>query len=626
MCGILGVLPGDGLNTENFTQARDTLFHRGPNAGSNWLCPKGHIALAHRRLAIVDLSSAGAQPMHSACGRYVIVFNGEIYNHLALRKELATLTPNGLILWKGHSDTETLIQCFSTWGAEITLQKISGMFAFAIWDKQKRTLCLARDRMGEKPLYYGIQGSRFVFSSELKALKHLVSFEGRINPRAASSFLRQNYILAPQTLYENIFKLPPGTWLEVSLSECTKTLPEPKHYWSLENIALAGATNTFTGSFQDACDELEFLLKASIKSQLMSDLPVGAFLSGGIDSSLIVALMQSLSDKPVTTLSLGMTDFRFDESRHAAAVAAHLGTDHISATCDLDDILQLIPKLPSIWDEPLGDSSQLPTWLVCNMAKQYVTVALSGDGGDELFLGYPHYSRLATLWNNRWLGHVPYQGISKTLQALGISRTPSKILAYGKACNIDSPLRFIQFMMDLYRDGQFPARQFSDASQYPITKELPEMYSNAALWDMYSYLPDDILTKVDRAAMNVSLETRIPFLNQDIVEFALRLPLHFKYSPGTTKKILREILIRYVPQSITERPKQGFSIPVAQWLKYELKDWGLEMLEAIRSNSDFWNYDVIREMWQEHQLGARDHSQRLWGAFSLAPFLDQRPK
>jgi len=624
MCGILGALPANDIDVAKFTKARDSLFHRGPNAGDNWLCPDRHILLGHRRLSVLDPSPAGAQPMHSACGKLVIVFNGEIYNHLSLREELAAddLVPNGG--WKGHSDTETLVACFFAWGVEATLKKMTGMFALALWDREKKAIFLARDRIGEKPIYYGIQGSRFIFASELKAFKQLPGFEERIDHSAASLFLHNNYIPAPYSIYQGIFKLPPGTWIELPLTQASAVLPTPVPYWSAEEKAISGFAHPFTGTFQDACDELEYLLRSSIKSQLVADVPVGAFLSGGIDSSIIVALMQECSSQPITSLSIGVPGSPLDESPHAAAVAKYLGTDHIGLHFKANDALSIIPDLSTIWDEPFGDSSQLPTWLVCKLAKEHVTVALSGDGGDELFCGYPHHSRLSALWDHRWLRHTPWRLAAQTIEKVYLSESSRRLSAYGSAWQHKNPLDFIDYLIDLYRDIPAPTHQGLPTGRHPYLRPLPDMRSTVALRDTLGYLPDDILVKVDRAAMSVSLETRAPLLDHRIVEFALSLPPSFKHQRSVTKRILREMLSRHVPRKLTERPKQGFSVPIAYWLRNELKGWSQEMLLAIRRNPDFWDYPIIETMWSEHQAGFRDHSQRLWGAFALAPFIDQR--
>jgi len=624
MCGILGVLPANDIDIVKFTKARDSLFHRGPNAGENWLCPNRHILLGHRRLAILDPSPAGAQPMHSACGKLVMVFNGEIYNHLALREELAAynLFPN--CAWRGHSDTETLIACFSAWGVEATLKKMTGMFALAVWDREKKTIFLARDRIGEKPLYYGIQHSRLVFSSELKAFKHLPGFEGHIDYSAASLFLHNNYIPAPHSIYKGIFKLPPGTWIEIPLNQALITLPNPIQYWSVAEKAVSGFTHPFTGTFQDACDELDYLLKVSIKSQLAADVPIGVFLSGGIDSSIVASLMQEGVTQPITSLSIGVPGSSLDESPHAAAIAKHLGTNHIELHCKANDALSIIPNLSTIWDEPFGDSSQLPTWLVCKLAKEHVTVALSGDGGDEFFFGYPHYSRFSTLWNHRWLlRHMPWRMTAQILEKICLPESSRRLIAYGTAWQIKNPLDFIDYLIDLYRDISPPMHKYFPMNRHPYLRQLPDMRSTVALRDSLGYLPDDILVKVDRAAMSVSLETRAPLLDHRIVEFALSLPPSFKHQRSITKRILREILSRRVPRKLIERPKQGFSVPIAHWLRNELKEWSQEMLLAIRQNPDFWDYSLIETMWSEHQAGFRDHSQRLWGVFALVPFVEQ---
>lgn len=621
MCGILGISPAHDIDPLKFTRARDSLFHRGPTAGADWFCPEGMIRLGHRRLAILDLSPAGGQPMVSSCGKFVLVFNGEIYNHLALRTQLGAegLLPDGG--WKGHSDTETLVACFSAWGFEPTLKKLVGMFALALWDRQKKTIALARDRMGEKPLYYGIQDSHLVFSSELKALRLLPSFQNKIDVSAASLFLHNNYIPSPFSIYQGISKLPPGTWIEIPFNYTQSTLPPPQQYWSAEQAAIAGFAHPFGGSFEDAREELESLLKTSIRAQMIADVSVGAFLSGGVDSSTIVALMRECTKKPVVSLSIGVPGSPLDESAYAAAVAKHLGTHHIELHINKDDILSVIPDLFNIWDEPLGDSSQIPTWIICKLAKEHVTVALSGDGGDELFFGYQHHSRFTTLWKLRWLRNAPWNLASGIISRMGGYEAGRKLNAFHSAWKINDPIDFIGYLSDLYRDFPAPTFYHKHAGRHPNITALPDMLSSVALRDMLGYLPDDILVKVDRAAMNVSLETRSPFLDHRVVEFALSLPTSFKRHNGTTKRILRQTLYRHVPKKLIERPKQGFSIPVSQWLKNDLKEWGEEMMHSIRKNPEFWNIATMETMWKEHQSGSRDHSQRLWGAFALSPFI-----
>jgi asparagine synthase (glutamine-hydrolysing) len=640
MCGITGFIH-TGTNPDELALRLAAMLlpiqHRGPDDSGTWLDAQHGIALGHRRLSIVDLSPAGHQPMTSACGRYVIVFNGEIYNHLGLRQQVSqsalalqqnlSQTNDSAVRWRGHSDTETLLACFTTWGIEKTLQATVGMFALALWDKQTSTFTLARDRIGEKPLYYGWQNGAFLFGSELKALRVHPAFVGKTDWHAASTFLRLNYIPAPHSIYQGILKLVPGTYLQLKPADVEqKTLPAPIAYWSLAQAALQGQQNRFKGSFNDAVDALEVLVRQAVQLQSVADVPVGAFLSGGIDSSTVVAMMQSATTSKVTTFSIGMPDAKMDESKHAAAVARHLGTNHVEHIIQPREALDLIPRLSEIWDEPFADSSQIPTYLVSHLAKQQVTVALSGDGGDEFFLGYPQYAFYQKLWRLRHLGKLPWQPVFNVLAPYASGNRAAAALRRSKsvveACRQPNAQMLNRYWFDRYRQGAVPLAEQQGVAMldFPLQGDAA---LTAALWDAGTYLPDDILVKVDRAAMANSLETRAPLLDHRIIEFAYSLPLEYKLAGGVGKKVLREVLYRHVPRQIVDRPKMGFSIPLAAWLKNELKSWAENLFDQIPKDSVVFNKPMIKQLWQLHLSGQRVQTEQLWNILILLEFAKQ---
>ena len=638
MCGITGfihpgVSPEDSLTRLHAMLA--PIHHRGPDDSGTWLDATHGVAMGHRRLSIVDLSPAGHQPMTSACGRYVIVFNGEIYNHQDLRKQVSqsalalqqnlSQTNDSAVRWRGHSDTETLLACFTASGIEKTLQATVGMFAMALWDKQTNTLTLARDRIGEKPLYYGWQNGAFLFGSELKALRVHPAFVEKTDWHAASTFLRLNYIPAPSSIFQGIFKLVPGSYLQLKPADIEKKiLPTPVVYWSLAQAAQQGILNPFKGNFNDAVDALEVLVRQAVQLQSVADVPVGAFLSGGIDSSTVVAMMQSATTSKVTTFSIGMPDAKMDESIHAAAVARHLGTNHVEHIIQPQEALDLIPRLSQIWDEPFADSSQIPTFLVSYLAKQQVTVALSGDGGDEFFLGYPQYAFYQKLWRLRHLGKLPWESAFNLIEpyesrmgATAFLRRTKSIVGAWQQPNAQLLSRY---WVDRYRNCAVPLTEQQGATtlDFPVQGDTA---STAALWDAGTYLPDDILVKVDRAAMANSLETRAPLLDHRIIEFAYSLPLHYKLDGEVGKKVLREVLYRHVPRKIVDRPKMGFSIPLAEWLKKELRPWVEELLNQIPQDSEHFNKLAINKLWIEHLSGKQAHTEELWGILNLIAFI-----
>ncbi|HIK26109.1 MAG TPA: asparagine synthase (glutamine-hydrolyzing) [Thermosynechococcus sp. M46_R2017_013] len=650
MCGLVGFLnaafSGDWPATIRKMSA--TLSHRGPDDEGVWIDEAAGIALGHRRLAILDLSPAGHQPMVSDCGRYVLVFNGEIYNHLELRQELTVL--GAAPSWRGHSDTETLLAALSYWGVATTLEKLVGMFALALWDRKDRVLTLARDRIGEKPLYYGWVDGALVFASELKAIRAYPTFANPIDRDALALYFRYSWIPAPYSIYENIWKLPAGTylqWFAETLSPNTQGTPQA--YWSLERVIAKGLAHPFPRTEEEAATELEDLLRQSLKGQLLADVPLGAFLSGGIDSSTVVALMQSLSAQPVKTFTIGFYEHAYNEAQYAKVVAQHLGTDHTEYYLTGQETRDVIPKLTHLYDEPFADSSQIPTHLVSMIARQQVTVALSGDGGDELFGGYVRYFLAPTIWQK--IKCLP-KPVRRTLASLLKSLSPrqwdrlvgglsiflpqnlryttigDKIAKLARLCQMTSEkevylsfLSLIDLPSQLVINSQEPSLMQEKLGQ--LSHQLSfELYMMAL--DLLTYLPDDILVKVDRAAMGVSLETRIPFLDHRVVEFAWTLPLQMKIRQQRGKQVLRKLLYRYVPPTLIERPKMGFGIPLAQWLRSELRDWGATLLNPTRLKQEgYLKPDLVCQYWQEHQTGKRNWAGQLWEVLMFQSWLER---
>lgn len=650
MCGIVGILDlgGQSLSAITLKRMATAIAHRGPDDDGVWFDESHGIGLAHRRLSILDLSPAGHQPMLSISGRYVVAFNGEIYNHQDLRISLEKVGAGvtALFKWRGHSDTETLLAGFDAWGIRGTIERTIGMFAFAVWDRKDRVLTLGRDRLGEKPLYYGQQGASFIFGSELKALKVHPSFKADIDRDALCLFLRHNYIPAPYSIYRGIYKLPPGHLLTVSDE---RHEPVIKAYWSLTDVAESGCRSALGGSAQAVTDELEHLLKSAVRQQMIADVPLGAFLSGGIDSSTVVALMQAQSDKPVKTFTIGFNEDGYNEAVHAKAVALHLGTDHTELYVTPQQALDVIPNLPSLYCEPFADSSQIPTSLVSQLAKQHVTVSLSGDAGDELFSGYNRYVLGQKLWSRlervpvalravvatgiRALSPSAWNSIARTFRAL----TPTAL----RSANIGDKLHkgagvlAARRIDDLYLgllthwnpeeivlNGREPATVLNGSPQ-PLAG-LDDVQRMMAL-DAMTYLPDDILVKVDRAAMAVSLESRVPLLDHRVVEFAWRIPQSMKLRNGVGKWILREVLHRYVPRELIERPKMGFGVPIDVWLRGSLRDWAEGLLDESRLRSEgFFNPGPIRQKWAEHLSGRRNWQYHLWSVLMFQSWLEQQ--
>jgi asparagine synthase (glutamine-hydrolysing) len=630
MCGIAGflTLAGNNVSERDLKSMADAIRYRGPDDDGIWTDESAGIGLAHRRLAIVDLSPAGQQPMVSHSGRYIIIFNGEIYNHVTMRERLVRLGVGG---WRGHSDTETLLEAIEQYGLTEALHTTTGMFAFALWDRKTQQLSLGRDRLGEKPLYYGWQRKNgieaFLFGSDLNALRAHPAFVGAIDQAALSAYLSYAYVPAPRSIYANIQKLPPGAIAQVSRDKPDAQL---SIYWSAEAAARKGIANPFSGSADQSVDSLEALLSKAVSQQMLADVPLGAFLSGGVDSSAIVALMQAQSGRPVKTFSIGFGDPEHNEAAHARAVAVHLGTDHTELNVTAEMALDVIPDLPSMYSEPFADSSQIPTHLVSKLARESVTVALSGDAGDELFGGYNRYIMAQQLHQRMQTMPRPVKrAVASVLGAIAPSKWNriAKFLPQGIALsNLANKIPKIQRALraetadaiyNSFASNMNSALVRTDTtfgSRLPgQLRSVGGFVDNMMVTDLLCYLPDDILCKVDRAAMAVSLETRVPMLDHTIVEFAWSLPLSVKIRGGIGKWPLRQLLYRYVPQAMIDRPKMGFSVPLDGWLRGPLRSWANDILvsEGVRNN-DLIDSVATAKLWQSHVSGERDHGSELW--------------
>ena len=650
MCGITGFIDFSDIKNKdgsrkNILRMTDTLTHRGPDDSGVWIDQDNGVYFGHRRLSIVDLSPAGHQPMVSASGRYVIVLNGEIYNHLELRKEL------GNVDWRGYSDTETLLGGFEKWGIEGALKKTVGMFALALWDRKNKIFTLARDRIGEKPLYYGFQKNTFLFGSELKALKVHSDFMGETDRGVLCLYLRHSYIPAPYSIYKGIKKLPQGNYVQFPIARGLNDLRliMPKAYWSLAEIAAKGFDHPFPGTDVEAIALLEKQLKQSIGLQMIADVPLGAFLSGGVDSSTIVALMQAQSSRPIRTFSIGFDKADYNEAEYAKAVARHLGTDHTEHYVSPEEAMQVIPRLGAIYDEPFADSSQIPTFLVSRVARRHVKVSLSGDAGDELFCGYNRYA-LVDIWKK--ISGIPF-GIRKSAGRLIKKIEPSiwkSIFKYtGKFVTLPSNMyeKLEKFSMRLESVDGIEAIYYSLVSEIADPNRvvigarepgtwlkdigLKSQFSNIKLQMMYmdcmTYLPDDILVKVDRAAMSNSLETRVPFLDHRVIDLVWSLPLSMKMRDGKGKWILKQVLYKYVPKELIERPKMGFGIPVGDWMRGPLRDWAGALLDESRLRQEgFFDVQFIRLRWQEHLSGKRDWQHFLWTVLMFQEWLEEQKR
>ena len=649
MCGLTGLLSSESSNNivEKVNKMTSMLVHRGPNNEGFW--SKGNIGFGHRRLSIVDLSKAGTQPISSMCGRFIMVYNGEIYNHLKLRQILET--EGAISKWRGHSDTETLLAAIVQWGIDEALHRSQGMFALALWDQEKKSLSLARDRIGEKPLYWGFAGKDLIFGSELKALRAHPECPNKICLKALNQYFRFMYIPAPRSIHPNIFKLEPGTILTVDKSPPKVPPKNPirpgefhgsitiRRYWDLNSEIKRGANNKIVDK-QEAVSTMQQVLSNAVDRQMMSDVPLGAFLSGGVDSSTIVALMQNQSSRPVRTFTIGFNESDYDESAHAAIVAKHLGTDHTKLSVTDEDARKIIPDLPWLYDEPFADSSQIPTHLICRAARKHVTVAMSGDGGDELFGGYNRYIHGPRIWQLMFLLPLPLRRfIGQALQNIseqnwdkvgmvynyfksasaGISNLGTKVHRLGERISFINNLNDLHFNM--VSSWIEPERLFIDKVSEPSSQlddKLPEFgvedpAMKMMFQDIRSYLPDDILCKVDRAAMGVSLETRTPFLDPDVISLSSRLPMNMKIRNGQGKWALRQVLYQHVPSEIIDRPKGGFMIPIGLWIRGPLKNWTKDLLSTERLKNDaIFNSEIINHTLNEHLSGRKDWSARLW--------------
>ncbi len=649
MCGLSGFLDTTAsLDCDSqrvlVRRMSASLLHRGPDDGGEWTDEKTGIALGFRRLAIVDLSPAGHQPMVSASGRFVIAFNGEVYNFGAIRSELEAV--GAAPQYRGGSDTEVMLAAFEAWGVEKAVQRFIGMFAFALWDREERALHLVRDRLGVKPMYYGWAGKTLLFGSELKALRAHPAFERKIDRNALALMLRYDYIPAPYSVYQGYRKLPAGSIL--TLHADGRQDATPVAYWSAKSVAESGVRTPFSGTETEAIEHLDGLLRDSIALRMIADVPLGVFLSGGVDSSVVVALMQAQSSRPVKSFTIGFKEENYNEAQHARAVAKHLGTDHTELIVSPEEAMAVIPRLPTLYDEPFADPSQIPTFLVSQLARQSVTVSLSGDGGDELFGGYNRYFWGRSLWKRMAgiprpmrsagagiMNAVPpgvwdglFQMAGPLLPSGARQRNPGdKIAKLAEIMGSDGPDALYLALVSHWKqptqliDGSVePLTPFTDRSQWA---DLDDFTQRMMFLDTVSYLPDDILVKVDRASMGVSLEAREPLLDHRILEFAWGLPMSMKIRDGQGKWLLRQVLYKYVPQALIERPKTGFGVPIDEWLRGPLRDWAESLLaETALNRQGVFNPMPIRKKWAEHLSGRHNWQYYLWNVLMVQAWLE----
>jgi asparagine synthase (glutamine-hydrolysing) len=622
MCGICGFLAARReLPPAEMTAAVDvmtsTLRHRGPDDAGRFVDAAAGVALGHRRLSIIDLSEAGRQPMTSACGRFVITYNGEIYNFRELRGMLEQRGHD----FRGHSDTEVLVGAIAEWGVERALPRVHGMFAFALWDRQMRRLILARDRVGKKPLYYGWCRGAFLFASELKALHRHPAFDPEVDRDALGLLIQHGWIPGPYSIYRRIRKLPPGTILTLDAA-AGPVEPVIQTWWSAKEVAETGERARFAGGFDEAVEALDSRLGAAVRTRMIADVPLGAMLSGGVDSSTVVALMQAASAIPVRTFAIGLRESKHDEAPFARAIAAHLGTDHTELYVGPEDSLALVPELPEIYDEPFADPSQIPTALVCRLARRDVTVALSGDGGDELFAGYQRYRRSLDSWQRlqRWPtgARRAADALTATLddrfgapkwlskavrRSAGLGAADALDLFVSERTRVADPARLV-------RGARAVPHLLAERQSWPDVREPLQAMMHL---DFAGYLPDDCLVKVDRASMTASLEVRCPLLDHGVVELAWSLPLAFRVGEGGAKRVLKAVLERYVPGALFERPKRGFGVPIGAWLRGPLRDWAETLLDERRlAGEGYLEPAAVRALWQQHLSGRRDRPELLW--------------
>lgn len=604
MCGIAGFIAdswGRDQRTELINKMNDCLIHRGPDAAGIWLDEQSGVTLGHRRLSIRDLSPCGAQPMLSHSGRFVMVYNGEIYNAEDLKAGLEKA--GHAIAWRGTSDTEILLEAMEHLGTEKTLKTAKGMFAIALYDRQERILSLIRDRVGEKPLFYGSINGCFVFASELTAIRQFPGFAQKIDRNAVAGYIRYGYVPAPATIYEGVHKLMPGTvmTLPYSFREETADKASTRSYWSMEKTAVRGEEAPFSGSFEEAAEELDRRLRDAVRGQMISDVPFGAYLSAGIDSAAIAALMSRISTQKIKTFTIGFEEKKYNEADAAKEIANHLGTDHTELYVGEKELKEVIPKIPSVYGEPFADSSQIPTYLVSRLAKEKVTVVLSGDAGDELFCGYQTYVKLLRVWQKA--GKLPW-GIRNIAGKLGNALAGGSQRIYrGTMClQSENAVVMKEALGHMSRTmDRLAWRGISLRENESVLLE--DDCASLMLDDMIHYLPDDILVKVDRAGMAVSLENRIPMLDRDVIEFAWSLPMEYKYDGVTTKRVLKEVLYRYVPKQLLDRPKKGFSVPLERWLKEgDTAEWAKELVLHSKAAEDGILDSVqVRRLWKQFE-------------------------
>ncbi|HJZ58003.1 MAG TPA: asparagine synthase (glutamine-hydrolyzing) [Gemmataceae bacterium] len=645
MCGLAGFWnrspdrPAQDLRAMARRMA-DTLRHRGPNDAGTWDDPAAGYAVGFRRLSIIDLSPHGHQPMASDDGRLVLAFNGEIYNHADVRAELGEGRR-----YRGHSDTEVMLRAFARWGTDGAVRRFVGMFAFALWDRKDRVLTLGRDRLGEKPLYYGRFGDTFLFGSELKALRAHPEFRGEIDRDALAEFMRLGYIPTPQSIYRGIFKLPPGALLTVGADP---SAAKPVPYWSARTAVLNGLAKPMVVPAEEAVERLDAELRRTVREQLVADVPLGAFLSGGTDSSTVVGVMQSLSPRPVKTFTIGFEEAEYDEAAHARAVAKHLGTEHTELYVTAAEARAVVPDLPRLWDEPFADASQVPTYLVSRLAARQVVVSLSGDGGDELFAGYRWYQRSNRLWNQlRWTPRVARHAVAAAIAGIPAGSwdrvlnrlrplVPARMRRdwtgdrLHKFADLIGDARCVEGVYDGFTSARWAGPDGVVLGARPVDPacrpaDVPDPIHRLMLRDLLRYLPDNILAKVDRASMAASLESRAPLLDHRIVEFACRVPLGMKIHQGRGKWLLRRALHRYVPPALVERPKMGFEVPIDHWLRGPLRDWASDLLSPARLGRDgFLDPRVVRKKLDEHVSGERNWHRHLWRAVVFQTWLEAR--
>jgi len=643
MCGIAGFLQPRPDAPAVVTAMVDTLYHRGPDAGGAWCDEHAGVALGHRRLSILDLSTAGSQPMHSASGRYVLSYNGEIYNFRLLQPQLAACG----YPFKGHSDTEVLLAAIELWGVDAALQRIDGMFAFALWDRSEGSLILARDRVGKKPLYYGWSGAAFLFGSELKALAAHPDFDRAISRDALGQYLRFGWVPEPWSIYTSVRKLAPGSLIRVRPGSPAWDA-KPQCYWSAREVCEQSFRNPFTGSYEQAVDRLDALLAEAVGDRMVADVNLGALLSGGVDSTTVVALMQRQSQRPVKTFCIGFSERKFNEADYAAAIAAHLGTDHHELYVSPGQCLDVVDQLPGVFDEPFADISQVPTLLVAQMAREAVTVVLSGDGGDELFGGYSHYFEALAQWRRMQRMPVPLRrmlrscasgmaaanwrlvsgALPRTGKLPGWARAGAKLDKATRGWAAGTPQ---QLMLERFVRCAHPADLVLDCDDVPSTMTDPASWLGVEQpllqmrhLDFIGYLPDDILVKVDRASMSVGLEARSPILDRRVVEFAWSLPENYLVDVAGGKRILRAVMAKYVPQHLTDRPKRGFGAPVEDWLRGPLRDWAEDLLDPARLREQgLFAPSEVRSVWSQHLAGWRNHANLLWALLMFQAWMIQ---